>query len=185
MKRALIALVVVVIVLVAISGVVLRDYNQLDTERHDIAAQWTQLDSDMRHRAALVGNLIEPFKAISNVNEEEHAAISEARNAQAALLIAQSKRQEMAANRRLSTAIARLLVLKGRFRQLASNQTLQDDLADAEQSIADGRKNYNDAIQKYNTDLQLFPQNVTAAIFHFRRDDAYFQTPEQNKDRVQ
>src|SRR5206468_1210655 len=58
---------------------------------------------------------------------------------------------------------------------------LQDELAGTENRIAVDRRDYNEAIRKYNTDVELFPRNIAAAIFGFHRDDAYFKTTEQEK----
>src|SRR5579884_808322 len=179
MKGALIALVLVLIVLTAISGVISRDYNQLATERHDIEARWVQLDKDMKERADLTAKLLRP---VHQYSPQEKALLEEIERDRAALLAAKEKREEMEANNRLSAALSRVLAPQDHLSRLASNQTLQDDLADAEQNIANDRSDYNEAIKKYNTDRLLFPQNVTAALFHFERDDAYFLTPgEENK----
>ena len=35
---------------------------------------------------------------------------------------------------------------------------------------------YNEALQTYNTTLQLFPNNIVAAMSGFSRNDAYFKT---------
>jgi len=177
MRRALIALILVVIVLTAVSGIILRDYKQLSLERHDIDVRWDQLDKDMKARANLVASLMQPVKAY---DRQEQGVLSELAKASAALLASQTKQDEMAANGRLNSALARVFAARDHAGRLASDQTLQDDLADAEQNIANDRADYNEAIQKYNTEILLFPQNVTAAAFHFRRDNAYFQTPEES-----
>jgi LemA protein len=31
-------------------------------------------------------------------------------------------------------------------------------------------------VQKYNTDIELFPNNIAASMFGFQRNDAYFKT---------
>jgi len=31
-------------------------------------------------------------------------------------------------------------------------------------------------MQKYNTDIDLFPNNIAAALFGFQKNDAYFRT---------
>ena len=53
---------------------------------------------------------------------------------------------------------------------------LQDELAGTENRIAVERKKYNDRVQEYNTQIQLFPNNIVASISGFTRDDAYFKT---------
>lgn len=181
MKGALIGLLIVVVVLVVVSGQVMGGYNQLVTERNDIQARWAQVDNDMKRRADLIPNLVETVKGYA---KQEQTVIGEVANARAALLGAHSKQDEIAANNRLSGAIGRLLVLQENYPQLKSNENflrLQDELAGTENRIAVDRRDYNEAIKKYNTDVELFPKNITAALFHFQRDDAYFQTPEADK----
>jgi LemA protein len=53
---------------------------------------------------------------------------------------------------------------------------LQDELAGTENRIAVERRKYNEAVQKYNTAIELFPKNIAASLFGFQRNDAYFQT---------
>jgi LemA protein len=165
MKRALIILFVVLVLVVAVSGLILRDYNELDMERSDIAARWAQLDKDMKGRANL---------SLDSVPNLDQKALNEVAGARAALLEARSKEDEMAANSRLTSALTSL-------QQSSANQQVQDRLADAAQNIAEDGTDYNDAIQRYNTDLQLFPKNITAALFRFQRDDRYFRTPDLEK----
>jgi LemA protein len=43
------------------------------------------------------------------------------------------------------------------------------------------RRDYNEAIKKYNTDVEIFPKNLAASMFGFHRDDAYFQATAQEK----
>ena len=51
---------------------------------------------------------------------------------------------------------------------------LQDELAGTENRIAVERRKYNEAVQKYNTNIELFPNNIAASLFGFPRNDAYF-----------
>ena len=53
---------------------------------------------------------------------------------------------------------------------------LQDELAGTENRIAVERRKYNEAVQKYNTSIELFPNNIAASLFGFQRNDAYFKT---------
>ena len=65
------------------------------------------------------------------------------------------------------------------YPQLKSNENflrLQDELAGTENSIAVSRRRYNEAVQRYNTNIDLFPNNIAASLFGFQRNDAYFKT---------
>jgi LemA protein len=120
--------------------------------------------------------------------KQEQTVIAEVANARSALLGARSKGDEINANNQLSGAIGRLLVLQENYPQLKSNENflrLQDELAGTENRIAVSRRDYNEAIKKYNTDVELFPKNIAASIFNFKRDDAYFKTAEEEKKTPQ
>ena len=127
---------------------------------------------------------METVKGFAKQEQEVFGAIA---NARAGLLNAGSKGDrgaEIAANNQLSGAIGRLLVIQENYPQLKSNENflrLQDELAGTENRIAVDRRDYNEAIQKYNTDIDLFPRNIAAAMFGFHRDDNYFKASEEEK----
>ncbi len=181
MKGALIILGVLIIVALVFGGQLMGERNQLVTERKDIDGRWAQVDNDMKRRADLIPNLVETVKGYA---KQEQTVIGEVANARAALLGAHSKQEEIGANNQLSGAIGRLLVLQENYPQLKSNENflrLQDELAGTENRIAVDRRDYNVAIQKYNTDIELFPKNIAASLFGFHADDAYFKATEEEK----
>ncbi|MBV8072740.1 MAG: LemA family protein [Acidobacteriaceae bacterium] len=155
--------------------------NQLVTEKNEIESRWAQVDNDMKRRADLIPNLVETVKGYA---KQEQTVIGEVANARAALLGARSKDEEITANNQLSGALGRLLVLTENYPQLKSNENflrLQDELAGTENRIAVSRRDYNLAVQRYNTDVELFPKNIAASIFGFHKEDAYFKTTEEEK----
>jgi LemA protein len=85
----------------------------------------------------------------------------------------------MAANSELSGALSRLLVVAENYPQLKSNENflrLQDELAGTENRIAVERRKYNETVQRYNTQIALFPNNIIASLSGYqRKDDAYFK----------
>ena len=73
---------------------------------------------------------------------------------------------------------SRLLVVVENYPNLKSNENfirLQDELAGTENRIAVERRRYNETVQRYNTDIELFPKNIAASLFGFQRNDAYFK----------
>src|SRR3954454_7012430 len=181
MKSVLVVVGILVLGGLIFGGQLMGQRNRLVTEKNDIDARWAQVDNDMKRRADLIPNLVETVKGYA---KQEQTVIAEVANARAALLGARSKGDEINANNQLSGAIGRLLVLQENYPQLKSNENflrLQDELAGTENRIAVSRRDYNEAIKKYNTDVELFPKNIAAALFGYHRDDAYFKTTEQEK----
>ena len=181
MKAGAIILVVVILAALIFGGQLISGRNTLVTERNQIDAKWAQVDNDMKRRADLIPNLVETVKGYA---KQEQAVIAEVANARAALLGARSRQDEINANTQLSGALGRLLVLQENYPQLKSNENflrLQDELAGTENRIAVSRRDYNEAIRQYNTDVELFPRNIAASLFGFKRDDAYFKTTEEEK----
>lgn len=90
----------------------------------------------------------------------------------------------IAANMRLSDALAKVLAAANETPTLQQNPDftrLQDQLAATENDLAAGRRRYNQAVQDYNTSIQLFPSNFIAGLAGYVREEAYFRTTEETR----
>jgi LemA protein len=179
MKLGLIALIVVGILVIfglVLGGSLFGTHNQLVQEREAIKGAWSQVDVVLQRRADLIPNLVETVKGYA---KHEETAIDSVTSARAALGGAQTPKEKIAANSQLDTALSRLLVVVENYPNLKANENfmrLQDELSGTENRIAVERRKYNETVQRYNTDIELFPNNIAASIFHFQRNDAYFKT---------
>jgi len=176
MKTALIVIGVLVLAVLGIGVKVVGVRNDLVRERESVTAQWAQVDVALTRRADLIPNLVETVKGYA---KHEQGAIQSVADARAALIGARSPQERIEANNRLDTALGRLLVVVENYPNLKANENflrLQDELAGSENRIAVERRKYNESVQKYNTDIELFPNNIAAGLFGFHRNDAYFKT---------
>jgi LemA protein len=181
MKSLIVVLVVLVGLGLVIGAPLMSSRNELVTEKNDIDGKWAQVDNDMKRRADLIPNLVETVKGYA---KQEETVINDVAKARSALLGAGNKQDEIQANGQLGNALGRLLVLQESYPNLKSNENflrLQDELSGTENRIAVSRRDYNEAIKKYNTDVDLFPKNIAASLFGFHRDDAYFKTTDEEK----
>ena len=177
MKTVLIivALVLVLFVLGAGSKYV-SVRNELVTQRESVTAAWSQVDVALQRRADLIPNLVETVKGFAKHETEVFGAIA---NARAALVGARTPSEKIQANQQLDSALSRLLVIAENYPQLKSNENflrLQDEIAGTENRIAVERRKYNETLQRYNTSIELFPNNLVAGMSGFARNEAYFKT---------
>jgi LemA protein len=184
MKLGLIALIVVGLILlvgIVMAGSLFGTHNELVQEREAIKGSWAQVDVVLQRRADLIPNLVETVKGYA---KHEETAIDSVTAARAALGGAQTPKDKIAANGQLDSALSRLLVVVENYPNLKANENfmrLQDELSGTENRIAVERRKYNETVQKYNTDIELFPKNIAASIWGFHREDAYFKADDAAK----
>jgi LemA protein len=176
MKIALIVVVALVLIGLLFGVKIMGVRNDLVTQREAIAGSWAQVDVALQRRADLVPNMVETVKGFAKHETEVFSAIA---NARAAMAGARTPSEKIQANTQLDGALGRLLVVAENYPQLKSNENflrLQDELAGTENRIQIERRRYNETVQKYNTSIDLFPNNIAAGLFGFQRNDAYFKT---------
>lgn len=176
MKAALIVVLVLIVIAVLAGGKFAGTRNQLVTEQEAVTAQWSQVDVVLQRRADLIPNLVNTVKGFA---QHETEVFSNIANARAALIGARTPQEKIQANQQLDGALSRLLVITENYPQLRSNENflqLQDEIAGTENRIAVERRKYNEALQRYNTSIELFPNNLVASLSGFTRNDAYFKT---------
>ena len=176
MKTGWIIAGVIVLALLIFGGKFVGVRNELVTQKEAIKASWAQVDNVMQRRADLIPNLVETVKGYA---KHEQAAIQAVAQARAAFAGARSPQERIAANSQLDGAISRLLAIVENYPNLKADQqflNLQRELAGTENRIAIERQRYNQAVQAYNTNIQLFPNNIVASLSGFAREDAYFKT---------
>ena len=151
--------------------------------RHDLASQreaanqaWARVELALESRADLLPGLVDTMKSAGVVRAANFQEIAGAR---AALAGARSPQEKIRANDQLSAALGRLLVLSESYPRLPNNrdfQRIQDAISEKENDIAVERRKYNEMLEHYNTQIQMFPDNLVAGVSGFTRNDQYFPT---------
>ncbi len=176
MKIAAIIIAALLVIALVIGGQLIGIRNQLVVQQEAITAAWAQVDVVLQRRVDLIPNLVSTVKGFA---KQEQSVIDSVTQARAAMMGARSPQERIEANASLDSALGRLFVVVENYPQLRSSENflrLQDELAGTENRIAVERRKYNEAVQRYNTDIALFPNNIVASLFGFTRNDAYFQT---------
>jgi LemA protein len=176
MKTGTLILIVVGVALVLGGCQFVSTRNSLATERESIKAEWSQVDADLQRRADLIPNLVETVKGYA---KEETQIMESLANARAAMIGAKTPAEKIEANNQVTSALGRLLVVAENYPNLKANENFKDlqrQLEGTENRILQARRRYNESVQKYNTDLSLFPANIIASVAGFQREEAYFKT---------
>ena len=141
--------------------------NNIPTFEEQAKAAWSQVQNQYQRRADLIPNLVETVKGAAAFERETLQAVVEARSRVAQTTVPpdvltnpeafKSFEQNQAA---LSSALSRLLVVVERYPDLKANQnflSLQSQLEGTENRIAVARRDYIEAVRRYNTELRTFP----------------------------
>jgi len=175
MKILLVVVGIVLLVGIMFGGKFVSVRNDLATQDEAIKASWAQVDVALQRRADLIPNLVNTVKGFA---AHEKAVIDSVTAARAQLGGARTPQEKIAANNQLDGALSRLLVVVENYPNLKANENfmrLQDELAGTENRIAVERRKYNEVVQRYNTQIVLFPNNLIASMSGFQRNDAYFK----------
>ncbi|NLB81456.1 MAG: LemA family protein [Clostridiaceae bacterium] len=152
-------------------------YNALVSANENINGMWSQVQNNLQRRADLIPNLVETVKGYA---AHEEGIFSEIANARSKLIGATGVNETAQANAELSSSLSRLLAIGEAYPTLKADQNfraLQDELAGTENRITFARKDYNEAVQAYNTQIKRFPSNIIAGMFNFGERD-YFEADE-------
>jgi LemA protein len=87
----------------------------------------------------------------------------------------------------LSQSLGRLLVVTENYPDLKSNQNflaLQSQLEGTENRITIARRDYNEAVQAYNTRIRTFPDAIGAKVFYGAKPMATFEATTPNAERA-
>lgn len=189
-KIALIILGVLLLFVLIVGGAGLSSYNGLVEKRNLVDKQWAQVENNLQRRADLIPNLVNTVKGYAKI---EQSVLTQIAQSQAVMKSGTaSPEQKMDASNQMTGALQRggllgaglpFMTLVQSYPQLKSDQQfnrLSDELAGTENRMAIARKDYNDAVNVYNTSRQKFPTVIVASMTGFQ-DKPFFKAEEGAK----
>jgi LemA protein len=159
--------------------------NSVPTAEEQVNASWGNLQADYQRRADLVPNLV---RTVERYAQQERTVLTEVTNARANATRVQLNAGDLSdpakveafnqAQTQLGSSLGRLLATFEAYPDLKSNQNflaLQDQLEGTENRINASRRDYNEAVQAYNTRIRTFPDAIGAKIFYGAKPKVPFQ----------
>jgi LemA protein len=153
-------------------------YNRLVKLRNNREQAFADVDVQLKQRHDMIPQLVDSVKGYMGHERGVLTSITEARsNAMKATTID----EKIAAENKLSTALEGLKVQVEAYPDLKASQTfidLQNEISDIENKIAAARRFFNSATKELNIATELFPSNLIATLFNFKRE-AMFELGDQ------
>jgi len=169
----MLALVAVGVLVVLLAVFLIGIYNSLVQLRQRVQNAWSQVDVQLKRRYDLIPNLVNSVKGYAEHEKSTLENVTQARNM---AIAAGNVREQVQAENMLSGALKSLFAVAEAYPELKANTNflqLQGELSDTESKIAFARQFYNDTVQKFNTKIELFPNNLVAGMLGFQMVD-YF-----------
>lgn len=159
--------------------------NSVPTAEENAKAKWADVQAQYQRRADLVPNLVATVKGAA---ASEGKILTDVMNARAKATSVQVNANDLtdpakvqqfqAAQQQLGGSLSRLLATTEAYPDLKSQgnfTTLMSQLEGTENRITIAIRDYNQAVQAYNTRIRTFPDAVGAKIFYGAKPLTPFQ----------
>ncbi len=150
--------------------------NNIPTKEEKAKAAWADVQSDYQRRADLIPNLVATVKGYAAQEKGVLVEVTQARasatqvKVDASTLSSPAAFQQYAqAQDKLSGVLGRLMAITENYPDLKSNANflaLQSQLEGTENRITVARRDYNEAVRDYNTELRTFPGALWAGTLY-------------------
>jgi LemA protein len=157
--------------LIAAAGFTWLMYNRLVALRLNVDNSWAQIEVALRRRHDLIPALVETVRGYATHERQTLERVTEARrDAVADEAAGAGPERQGRSESALGTRLGGLLVAAEAYPDLKADRNfrqLGDELSETEDQIAITRRVYNDTVQTFNTQAQVFPAVLVAKAFRF------------------
>jgi LemA protein len=148
-------------------------YNRIIRLRNNRENAFADIDVQLKQRHDMIPQLVD---AVKGYMKHESTVLTDITNARANAMKAGSINEKIEAENRLTTALQGLQVAVEAYPDLKANQNfmhLQEEIADIENKLAASRRYFNSATKEYNNATEVFPSNIIAGMFGFKRETLF------------
>jgi LemA protein len=154
-------------------------YNRLVRLRNNREQSFADIDVQLKQRHDLIPQLVD---AVKGYMKHEKELLTEITAARAGAMNAGTIDEKISAENRLSGALGGLRIAVEAYPDLKANQNflnLQEEISDIENKLAAARRFFNSATKELNNAVEVFPANVVASMFGFKREQMFDLGAEQ------
>ncbi len=147
--------------------------NSIPTAEENVKARWADVQNDYQRRADLIPNLVATVKAAGAQEKSILVEVTQARAAASTVQVSGDDLTDPAKIAQFSRvqgavglSLQRLQEAYPELKSQGNYTTLMSQLEGTENRITIARRDYNGAVQEYNTKIRTFPDAVGAKIFY-------------------
>jgi LemA protein len=162
--------------------------NSIPTAEETAKARWADVQNNYQRRADLIPNLVATVRAAAAQERNVLREVTEARASASRINVTGEQLTDPAAMNRFAEAQARLTIslqrLQEAYPELRTNanfQDLQSQIEGTENRITVARRDYNAAVQAYNTEIRTFPSVIGARVIYGSRPMAPYQADQASQ----
>ena len=178
MKTYIILAIVIIIILyvLIVNNIIIKYANR-------VKEAFSTMDVYLKKRWDLIPNLVETVKSYAKYESDTLESVIKLRNTSYDEMSDEEKIQK---NQEAVQGINKLIALSENYPEIKANENfieLSNQLTQVENEIANSRKYYNATVREYNNKIQVFPNNIVAALFRHKSCEM-FEAKENEKNNV-
>ncbi|MGN0973577.1 MAG: LemA family protein [Bacilli bacterium] len=174
---------ILILILIILFIMSILMFNIMMSKKNKVYNAFSSMDVMLKKRYDLVPNLVKVVKEFDNYESDVLRNVTKLRTT---LLETSSTDEIFEKNMLLEKNIKTILYISENNPKLSSNQNyleLQRSLVELENQISAARRTYNAQVTNYNNFIQIFPNNIFAYIFNFKKF-AWFEFTENSDVKV-
>ena len=148
-------------------------YNKLVKYKNVRENAFADIDVQLKQRHDLIPQLVETVRGYM---KHENQTLVDLTAARSGAMSARTIDEKIAAENTLSSALSGFRVTVEAYPELKASRNfmqLQEEISDVENKLAAVRRYFNSATREYNNAVEVFPANIVAGLFNFRRETMF------------
>jgi LemA protein len=165
--------------------------NSIPTAEEEAKAKWADVQAAYQRRASLIPNLVSTVKGAAASEERILTRVTEARANATRITVTgdqltdpQALANFAQAQNQLTLSLQRMQEAYPQLQSQGNFATLMSQLESTENRINITIRDYNSAVQNYNTTIRTFPAVIGAKVIYGAKPMATFQATTPNADQA-
>ena len=169
-------------ILIVLGIFFILSFNSLVKKEEKVKLQWNEVQNAYQRRMDLMPSLVNVVKGVANYEQNTLKELIDARSKAASVNVsgtdvsAAQFQQQTKAQDELAASANKILISVEKYPDIQGTKAfvgLQTQLEGTERRIKVARKDFNEAVQIYNSSVRGFPVSITGKLFGFKARDGF------------